>query len=237
MTSLRQIEANSRNAIGSTGPVTEEGKQRSRRNAVRHGLTSETVIGTLEDAEDYRAFETAVASGFSPETATERELVLRLASLLWRLRRTTAIETGLFEMSKEAATGGDQSTDPSPEDAVVRLSAFRRPSTASPSGIDSLQDQTQRERRSEDPEIRERASSEIDMTSLAGRFLRLAALDNEAFERLGRYETALWRQACQIIFMLDVLRRQNLDTKWLPRRLHSGSRSRFGLPRPIFSGR
>jgi len=55
MTSFRQIEANRRNARKSTGPTTEEGKQRSRRNAICHGLTAETVIGALEDAEDYKA--------------------------------------------------------------------------------------------------------------------------------------------------------------------------------------
>ena len=76
--------------------MSQEGKERSRHNAVRHGLTSETVIASLEDAEDYRAFQNAVTADFSPETAVERELVLRLASLFWRLRRATAIETGLF---------------------------------------------------------------------------------------------------------------------------------------------
>jgi hypothetical protein len=55
MVSLRQIEANRRNALKSTGPKTEAGKQISRRNAVRHGLTAETVFATLEDAEDYKA--------------------------------------------------------------------------------------------------------------------------------------------------------------------------------------
>jgi hypothetical protein len=33
-------------------------------------------------------------------------------------------------------------------------------------------------------------------------FLRLANLDNGAFKRLNRYETALWRQAVQTIFVL-----------------------------------
>src|SRR4029077_8321177 len=70
-------------------PITQEGKQRSRCNAVRHGLTAETVIGALEDAEDYKAFEAAVIADYDAQSAVEREMVLRLASLLWRLRRAT----------------------------------------------------------------------------------------------------------------------------------------------------
>jgi hypothetical protein len=98
MTSFRQIEANRRNAQLSTGPVTDEGKKRCRQNAVRHGLTAETVIDALEDAEDYAAFEMAVTADYDAQSAVERELVLRLASLLWRLRRTTTIESGLFKI-------------------------------------------------------------------------------------------------------------------------------------------
>src|SRR4051812_42467059 len=101
MSSLRQVQANRRNALKSTGPVTFEGKERSRCNAVRHGLTAETVIGTLEDSEDYRAFEAAVIADYEADSAVERELVLRLASLLWRLRRATCIETGLLELLAE----------------------------------------------------------------------------------------------------------------------------------------
>jgi hypothetical protein len=105
MTSFRQTEANRRNARKSTGPTTEEGKQRSRCNAVRHGLTAETVIGALEDAEDYKAFEAAVIADYDATSAVERELVLRLASLLWRLRRAATIETGLFEIQAEHLRG------------------------------------------------------------------------------------------------------------------------------------
>ena len=75
MTSLRQIEANRRNALKSTGPTTPEGKERSRCNAVRHGLTAETVIAVLESSEDYETFEATVISDYAAETAVERQLV------------------------------------------------------------------------------------------------------------------------------------------------------------------
>src|SRR3984957_11131699 len=101
MTSFKQIVANRRNARKSTGPITQEGKLQSRCNAVRHGLTAETVIGALEDTEDYKAFEAAITADYDAQSAVERELVLRLASLLWRLRRATTIETGLFEMQAD----------------------------------------------------------------------------------------------------------------------------------------
>src|SRR3974377_2107938 len=97
MSSLKQIEANRRNALKSTGPSTDEGKEQSRRNAVRHGLNAETVIADLDDATDYQAFEAAVIADYDAQTAVERELVLRLASVLWRLRRAIGIESGSVE--------------------------------------------------------------------------------------------------------------------------------------------
>ncbi len=101
MTSLKQIEANRRNALKSTGPRTAEGKLRSRQNAVRHGLTAQTVITALENAADYERFELSIVADYQPHSAIQRELVVRLASVLWRLRRSTLIETGLFEMQGE----------------------------------------------------------------------------------------------------------------------------------------
>src|ERR1019366_8252833 len=101
MTSIRQIEANRRNALRSTGPNTEDGKRRSRRNALRHGLAAERIVEIVEDIDDYKGFEAAVIADHDARTAVERELVLRLASLLWRLRRATAIETELFTIQAE----------------------------------------------------------------------------------------------------------------------------------------
>jgi len=47
--------------------VTEEGKNKSRRNAVRHGRTAEAVVDALEDAEDYVAFEMAVTADYDAQ--------------------------------------------------------------------------------------------------------------------------------------------------------------------------
>jgi hypothetical protein len=111
VTSFRQIEANRRNALRSKGPITEAGKHRSRRNAVRHGLCAETVVGTIEDIEDYKGFEAAIIADYDAETAVERELVLRLASLFWRIRRTTAIEITLLGIHGEIVRNRPRSRD------------------------------------------------------------------------------------------------------------------------------
>ena len=50
--------------------------------------TAETVIGALEDADHYQAFEAAIVADYDAQSAVMREPVLRLASLLWRLART-----------------------------------------------------------------------------------------------------------------------------------------------------
>jgi hypothetical protein len=210
MASFSQIEANRRNALRSTGPKTEAGKRRSRRNAVRHGLTAETVIEVLEDTEDYKAFELSVTSGFDAQTAVERELVLRLASLLWRLRRTTAIETGLLQIQSEILR----------ESRQVRGARPKRPDRSLISqfggGPASLQHHPEwdNHRGGYEPPGRQHgddlggAADSLHSTNaeIGHCFLRLANLDNGAFDRLSRYETALWRQVSQIHFTLDVLR-------------------------------
>jgi hypothetical protein len=124
MATEKQIVANQKNAQHSTGPRTKSGKRRSRRNAVRHGLTAETVIDTLEDAADYRAFERAIKSDYSPQTAIEGQLVSRLASLLWRLRRAVIVESGLLNM--QAETIQSPCSRPTNEYDVDRLSIFRK---------------------------------------------------------------------------------------------------------------
>jgi hypothetical protein len=70
-----KFEANRRNALKSTGSRTEAGKHVSRRNAVRHGLTAETVISALQDAEDYRAFEAAITADYDAQSVGSTKLL------------------------------------------------------------------------------------------------------------------------------------------------------------------
>jgi hypothetical protein len=200
MTSFKQIEANRRNALKSTGPATEEGKLQSRRNAVRHGLTAETVIGALEDAEDYKAFEAGVIADYDAQSAVERELVLRLASLLWRLRRATAIETGLFEIEAGHLSEAGRSRQVSPVSRqVVRALFGPQSSVGSPGDLPAGALET---KPSVDP-----------AAALTHSFIRLANLPNFALDRLSRYEATLWRQVGQILFTLDALNRHKLQER------------------------
>jgi hypothetical protein len=201
MTSVKQFEANRRNSLKSTGPKTDAGRQASRCNAVRHGLTAETVIGALEDAEDYKAFELAITADYDAQSAVERELVLRLASLLWRLRRATTIETGLFEIQANHLSDFRKKHQISSASRELVYALFNANSdrqtasygvteTSSASRLASTQGQVA-------PDV-----------ELARCFVRLCNLPNYALDRLSRYEAGLWRQVAQILFALDNLDRR-----------------------------
>jgi hypothetical protein len=198
MTSYRQIETNRRNALKSTGPTTEAGKQVSRRNAVRHGLTAETVIGALEDAEDYKAFEGAITADYDAQSAVERELVLRLASVLWRLRRATIMETGLFEIQAAHLRDYRQNRSLLSGSRDVIHPVFRRPDSGSAHAASRESLSTIMERV---PDSGKKA--DVPAVEFARCFLRLANLPNFALDRLSRYEATLWRQAGRILFALS----------------------------------
>ena len=213
MTSYRQIEANRRNALKSTGPRTEAGKHISRCNAVRHGLTAETVIGALEDAEDYKAFEAAITADYDAQSAVERELVLRLASLLWRLRRATTIETGLFDIQADHLKDFRKARRISPASHEIVYALFNASSEQQPASH-GLANETETNPVRGAVSTQRQAAPDVE---LARCFLRLCNLPNYALDRLSRYEATLWRQAGQILYALDVLDRR----KPQERRRHS----------------
>jgi hypothetical protein len=211
MTSLRQLEANRDNAQRSTGPRTDESKRVSRRNALRHGLAAETVIEIVEDLDDYKAFEANIIADYDARSAVERELVLRLASLLWRMRRATGIETDLLRMQaeilRERAQGVAEEGEPdvpSPNPLYRALHSVV-PARRARKGNDSA-DETRNDANG-DTAIGCLHDDTVDPTrTLTYCFLRVANLHKGAFKRLNRYEAALWRQTVQTMIALGKVR-------------------------------
>jgi hypothetical protein len=189
MATIKQIYTNRLNAQKSTGPRTEQGKRRSRLNAIRHTLTAETVVGALEDAADYEAFEQTIAADYDPATAAERELVARLASVLWRLRRSTRIETGLLQIQAELMKGRQLGTRRNSR-APVWYDELDVAASQNAPGVEQASGEESPEQRPDSTE------------AFAYCFLQVSRLQFASFDTLTRYETALWRQAAQLLFML-----------------------------------
>jgi hypothetical protein len=135
----------------------------------------------------------------------ELALVHRLASLLWRLRRACAIETGLFEMQGEL------------------LSARRQDPSRGPSQPGALPTATGANGHSKGPGSNGRDDPPIDdldnslstrvapgrwskSRTIAQCFLRLSNLHPTVLDRVGSYEARLWRQAAQTIWTLEAMR-------------------------------
>jgi hypothetical protein len=84
----------------STGPRTEQGKERSKRNSITHGIFSNVVLKSESQA-DFDALLKALYDDRRPKGALEEVLVNRLAGLFWRLRRVGAAEVAEIRAGAE----------------------------------------------------------------------------------------------------------------------------------------
>jgi hypothetical protein len=97
MASTKQVAANRRNALRSTGPRSQAGKARSRLNALKHGAYSAHYLTPDEqDADLYRLKQMYLAH-YAPKTELEEYRVLKLAAHDWRLNRCARMEAEILE--------------------------------------------------------------------------------------------------------------------------------------------
>jgi hypothetical protein len=96
-----RAEASRLNGSKSRGPKTEDGRRAASLNAVKHGLTAETVVLSNESEEEYQAELLDYLHHFAPANKPEADLVHQLAAAHWRLARYTGIETSLLEAEME----------------------------------------------------------------------------------------------------------------------------------------
>jgi hypothetical protein len=91
-----QLAANRANSQLSTGPRSEEGKKISSLNAVKTGLTGQTVLLPSDDAALYEKHVQRFVADHRPEGDRESELVQSMADAQWRLNRIPGLEMAIF---------------------------------------------------------------------------------------------------------------------------------------------
>ena len=133
--------------------------------------------------------------------------MLRLANLLWRLRRATTIETGLFEIQANHLSDFRQARQALPSSRAVYAMFGRADSTSHDRDLAShgVTNATESVQTAGLNPVALIVDPTVELTRC---FLRLANLPNFALDRLSRYEATLWRQAGQILFALDALDRR-----------------------------
>ena len=114
MATQSQIDANRINAQKSTGPRTPEGKAKSRRNGLLHGLTAKTCMLDGEDPAALTDLVDAISEKYDPQDIEEDFYVERMAKARCRYNRIMPLEAGIFNIRL--------SVDQAPKEIVEALS-------------------------------------------------------------------------------------------------------------------
>jgi hypothetical protein len=93
-----QIEASRRNGAKSKGPITAEGQERSSRNAIKHGLSSNKIVVLAGESEEaWEEYQTHFIAKFQPRDFVEERLVIQMAVNQWRLERVWSLQTATVD--------------------------------------------------------------------------------------------------------------------------------------------
>ena len=115
-----QIRANRANSALSTGPKTPLGKETSRANALKHGLTGAGVALTNEDAAEVERMYSAFEADFRPSDEMGRLLIRRMATCGVRMERAVLQETAALSERVLAAEAEAEANGEDPAEAGRR---------------------------------------------------------------------------------------------------------------------
>ena len=225
----KQLAANRRNALKSTGPRTPQGKAVSRWNALKHGVLAKAIIpGPLEDYESRAEFDALLAAlvdDLVPASPLEEMLVERIATCYWRLGRILRAEGAAIVTRQELQV-------PTSDLDELGLGAFGRTWPRTPrqrldqlEAVMSNKRELRRRMTQEDPDLREASDEDllaaaevlrVDLAAQADREeQRLRALRQatrsvplmETAAPLARYETTIERQLYRALGALERIKR------------------------------
>ena len=125
MPTLRQIQANQRNAKKSTGPASVTGKAASSLNALKTGIHAQSLVLPSEKSADLLQLTAGYYHQFQPATPEARALVDDLIRCEWLLRRFDLAETQAWQYQNN-----DEYRDPEPfplgKSVTVNPTSFTR---------------------------------------------------------------------------------------------------------------
>ena len=125
MSTLRQIEANRRNAQKSTGPTSVTGKAASSMNALKTGIHAKSLVLPTEDPAELDELVEDSYRSFHPTTPEARSLVDEFIYCEWNLRRLRAAETQSWQHQDHDAFKGPNKY-PLGYSATVHSNTFSR---------------------------------------------------------------------------------------------------------------
>jgi len=106
MTSQAKIEANRRNALRSTGPRTNAGKARSRRNALKHGLEV-----PLNRDDSFTGQIDAMTTELTPLLGKPSEIVRLAAERQLEVTRVQQTKVAIISRSQDVGAADDAVSD------------------------------------------------------------------------------------------------------------------------------
>jgi len=180
MATEKQIQSNRANAMKSTGPRTEGGKNRSRANSWKHGLTAELLVIGGEEADDFHDLRATLIDAHDPQSPLERELVERLAGIFWRLRRLPFFEAAVID-ARQAQL-----------DDEARMYDFKRP-YMTPEQFSGDGDEIE-------------AMPSADWSIYVGSALIRDGIFGDALGKLSRYEAGLMKTLAKTLLLLQECR-------------------------------
>jgi hypothetical protein len=122
MPSDLQSETARANGAKSRGPKTPEGREKSSRNAIKHGFTSNSIMVLDSESPDrFHEILNDFYTTYQPASAVEKDLVEEMVAARWRIRRMWSVETGLLN----GEIHNQETKIESPDSGVHLAAAFR----------------------------------------------------------------------------------------------------------------
>ena len=108
------------------GPRTQQGKQKSSRNATKHGVFSKVIVLSYESRAEYEELLAGLRETLQPEGALEELLVEKLATTVWRQRRLLLAESAEIRKNTEFVESDQRKQEQEAAETVCSLAPLNR---------------------------------------------------------------------------------------------------------------